>query len=202
MARHVEHEQRERELLPRIARTFAANGYQNTSLRDLAQACAVDVVDLKEQWGDKPALFIAALEFAYEAAERTWALLLHPEPSLEAAERLLAFAGNCGDSFTISRMVHVGLDADVDPRVRKTLRRMNRRLARFLACEVTAMHMAALNGEVDEAALRSQAGAVLRQLAHVQQEADAEVDATRARLIDNLERAVDAAKRNANGGST
>ena len=183
-------EQRERELLPIVARTFAEQGYQHTNMMELARRCEVTLGELQTLWPSKSHIFIAALEYAYESAERTWSLLLHPDPPLEAASRLLAFAGHCGEQFSVSEMFMAGLEAADRPRIRKTLRRMNRRLARFLACEVANMHVAAMGGDDDETALRSQAGAVLRDLARVQQQADADAAEHRAALIERLTQAV------------
>ena len=185
--------------LPTIARTFVELGYEAATLRQMAQACRTDVAALRVHWPDKSSAFIAALEYAYEAAEQTWTLLLLPDPPLEAAERLLAYVAPIGQDFTVERIFSVGLDAADEPRIRATLRRLNRRLARFLAQAVTDRHIAALAGEGTEDALRSQAGVVLRDLARVQQTADATAADRRQAMIGQLAEAVSQAKANTTG---
>ncbi len=186
-------EQRGRELLPTVAKVFSELGYQNTSMREVARRCEVPPHELRELWPTKTALFIAAIEYAYDVAERTWKMLLHPEASADAAERLLAFAAHCGDEFTVSNMLWVGLAETDKPRIRNTLRRINRKLARFLACEVADLHVAAIGGDDEETSLRSQAGTVLRLLAHVQQEADQLAEIHRHDALEICDSAVQAA---------
>ena len=177
----------EQRFLPTIAKAFAEQGYQAVTMRRLAADCGVDVYALKQRWPSKTAVFIAAVEYAYEVAERTWTMLLSPDPPPQVAERLLAFAASCGDEFTVSRMFWVGFNESDRPRVRNTLRRLNRRFARYLAGAVSDLHVAQLGGADGQVSLRSQAGAVLRLLAHVQQEADQLVDCQRAELANGLE---------------
>jgi len=183
-------DERERQWLPIAAKAFGELGYRGATLPAIAERCHADVQELRRLWPNKTALFIAAMELAYEAAERTWTMLLHPEPTFEAAERLLAFASQCGDEFSVSGMLLTGMDEADKPRIRKTLRRLNRRLARFLAREVAEMHIAALQGDPSEVSLRAQAGAVLRHLAHVQQDVDDATHAARDALIADLDQAV------------
>jgi AcrR family transcriptional regulator len=189
----------EQQYLPRIARAFAECGYEGVTLRQIARACDIDVVTLKQYWPDKAAMFVAALEYAYDAAEKTWSLLLRPDPPIEAAERLLHFAAEMGSEFTVAKMFSTGMDAADEPTIRATLRRMNRRLARFLAGEITQRHIDSLEGVSGDEALRTQAGVVLRELARVQQRADEQTSQRRASMIRELTAAVTSAKQaNAN----
>lgn len=187
-------EQCEQQFLPIVARTFAELGYEGATLACLAQRCGISEAELTRLWPDKTNLFIAALEYAYEVAERTWAMLLHPDPPLQVAERMLAFASRCGDDFSVSHMLSAGLDEAGQPRIRNTLRRLNRRFARFLAGEVAMLRLSELGGADTEVSLRSQAGTVLRQLAHIQQEADALADNCRQEMLDELNASIQQAR--------
>lgn len=184
----------EQQYLPLIARAFAEIGYETITMRQLARACDLDITQLSEYWPDKPSMFVAALEYAYEATETTWSLLLQPNPPIEAAERLLGIAAQMGSEFSVAKMFDTGLGASDEPKIRATLRRMNRRLARFLAGEVTQKHMDALDGKGGDEALRSQAGVVLRELARVQQRADEKAAERRESMIRELTAAVTTAK--------
>ena len=100
-----------------------------------------------------------------------------------------------GDEFTVAKMCSAGMRASDEPKIRATLRRMNRRLARFLANEVAQRHMDSLDGKTGDEALRSQAGVVLRELAKVQQQADEQAALRRESMIRELTAAVTAAKK-------
>lgn len=174
--------------LPRVARYLAEQGFTDLTPSRLAAACGTDAEHLTQHWPDHLSLVTAAIEYAYDTAERVWQLLLRPGAALPA--HLLASGDSLGGDFSLARLFAVGNGHVAEPRVRATLRRMNRRLAQFLAQEVAALHLATLAGDDGDEVMRAQIGTVLRRLAHIQQEADELADDARAALFEELNSAV------------
>ncbi len=184
MDQAASYEHIERRFLPAVARIFATEGFERATLRRVAEVCQTSMRDIKALWPTRAALFVAALEYAYECAERVWRSLLTPRAAAPDAH-VAAFARGCGDDFRLAQLLAVGNDAIARPQVRKTMRRLNRRLARFLADQVTQLHVDALDQD-DNPALRMQAAAALRQLAQAQRDIDEHVRAQREALLMSL----------------
>lgn len=176
--------------LPKVARHLVEQGFNEISFDSIAAACQAPVAALERVWRDETEAVVAAIEYAYDSAESVWRMLLRPQEAALQGQRLLTLSTLLGDDFSVSRMFDVGHEPVAEPRVRAALRRMNRRLARFLAAEVSDLHMAALSGDYRDESLQAQISTVLHRLAHIQQEADELADATRAELFEDLESAV------------
>lgn len=124
-------EQKRREFLPILARAFAEDGYRRLTSAEIARRCGVGENVLYRIWPDKPAMFLAALEWVYDASERTWEqVLAAAHGPTSAFLRLLDYeAGHLGEH-GLHRIVFAGLSETDDPRVKRALRGM---YARFHA---------------------------------------------------------------------
>lgn len=125
-------EERRQELLPKIALAFAKLGYRRTTTAALARRCGVQEVILYRLWPDKKAVFIAVIEYVYEASRVIWEDLLSADDRRTAAERLLAFEASHHGEAGLYRIVFAGLSETDDPEVRAALGRMYSRYHEFI----------------------------------------------------------------------
>ncbi len=124
--------ERRKELLPRLARTFAELGYRRTTTAELAQRCEVQEVTLYRLWPDKKAMFIAVIDHVYDASTMAWEDLMAPGDKRSTAERLVAFESRHHGEHGLYRIVFAGLSETDDSQVREALGRMYLRYHEFI----------------------------------------------------------------------
>ena len=74
MPRPSQSNEKRRQLLPVVARTFAELGYRRVTTAELAKRCNVRENILYRLWPDKKAMFVAAIDYGNSAGCRTIAL--------------------------------------------------------------------------------------------------------------------------------
>lgn len=132
MGRPSQVDEKRKELLPTIARAFADLGYRRVTTAELAERCEVMENVLYRLWRDKKAMFIAAIEYVYELAARTWAEVLSKDGPGTPAERLLKYESAHIGEFGHTRIIFAGLSEADDPEIRQTLVNMYRKYHAFV----------------------------------------------------------------------
>ena len=127
MGRPSKVDEKRRQLLPTIARAFADLGYRRVTTAELAERCQVMENILYRLWRDKKAMFIAAIDYVYDLAARTWTEVLSKDGQGTPAERLLAYEASHVGEFGHTRIIFAGLAEADDPEIRQTLVEMYRR---------------------------------------------------------------------------
>jgi AcrR family transcriptional regulator len=139
MARPNRTEEKRRELIPVIARTFAESGYRRTTTAELASRSGVQENILYRLWPDKKAMFIAAIEHVYDLSVRNWGrLLTEVDGGRSAALRLLEYEAEHLGEFGHARIVFAGLSETDDEDIRRALADMYQRYQRFLESQIRA----------------------------------------------------------------
>jgi len=119
--------------LPVVARAFAELGYRRTTTAELARRCRVRENILYRLWRDKKAMFVASIEFVYDASETIWrGLLAERDDAAPAAQRLLRFEADHYGESGLYRLIFAGLSETDDSEIRKALARMYGRFHRFI----------------------------------------------------------------------
>jgi AcrR family transcriptional regulator len=137
MSRPSQTEQRRKELLPIVARTFAELGYRRTTTAELAKRCKVRENILYRLWRDKKAMFVASIDFVYAVSAETWqSLLAGRNGALAPAERLLRYESEHHGESGLHRLVFAGLNEADDPAIAEALRNMYRRFHRFIGEQI------------------------------------------------------------------
>jgi len=133
MARPNRSNERRRELIPIIARTFAELGYRRATTSELATRCDVQENILYRLWDDKKSMFIAAIEYVYDSSVETWEkLLVSTKDGQTSAERLLEYEAAHHGEFGMYRIVFAGLSETDDPDIRRALTRMYQQHQSFI----------------------------------------------------------------------
>jgi len=131
-------DQRRRDLIPVVARAFAELGFRRASTAELAARCGVRENILYRLWPDKKAMFIAAIDFVFDASARAWAAALAAPGSSSPAEKVLAYESQHSGEFGHARIVFAGLSETDDADIRAALARMYRHYHAFLRDQVAA----------------------------------------------------------------
>ncbi len=154
MARPSLINERRKQILPIVARTFAALGYRRTTTAELARRCEVRENILYRIWPDKKAMFVAAIEYVYQLSAETWEALLREDGSDGSpAERLLAYEAKHYGETGLYRLIYAGLSETDDPEVRAALRHMYGRYHRFIRGRIVEYRGRSSNGADREADL-------------------------------------------------
>jgi AcrR family transcriptional regulator len=134
-------EDKRREFLPIVAGAFAELGYRRLTSAELAARCGVGENVLYRISPDKPAMFLAALEWVYLASERVWERLLS-ESAVASGEstflRLLAHESRHMGEQGLYRIVFAGLSETDDARIRAALRDLYGRFHAFVRRQLVA----------------------------------------------------------------
>ena len=140
MPRPDRSDERRRELMPVLARTFADLGYRRATTAELARRCLVQETILYRLWPDKRAMFIAALDFVYRFSEECWTALLAEEEEVpqDPVERILAFESTHHGEFGLYRIVFAGLSETDDAEIRAALRGLYTRFHAFACTQLGA----------------------------------------------------------------
>ena len=139
MPRPDKTDEKRKELLPIVARTFAELGYRRSTTAELAQRCKVRENILYRLWPDKKTMFIASIDYVYEQAAGTWkALLAETDDAAGAAVRLLTHEAEHYGESGLHRIIFAGLSEIDEPEIREALRKMYGRFHRFIRGQVTA----------------------------------------------------------------
>lgn len=132
MARPSQLDERRRELLPVVAKTFAELGYRRATTAALAERCGVQQNILYRLWPDKKAMFIAAIGHVFDLAVDIWARVLAKGGPGTTASRLLAYEAENIGKFGNHRIIFAGLNEADDPEIRAALATMYGRYQRFV----------------------------------------------------------------------
>lgn len=173
MARPNQSDDRRRELIPIVARTFAELGYRRTTTAELAQRCGVRENILYRLWSDKKAMFIASIDYVYELSATIWGrLLAEGDGQCSAAARLLEYESTHHGEFGLFRIVFAGLSETDDPDIRAALGEMYRRYHRFIQGRITEHRGSTADAAAMDAALTAWAVIGLGTVANIGRELD------------------------------
>ncbi len=185
MARPNRIDEKRRELLPIVARTFAELGYRRTTTAELARRCEVRENILYRIWPDKKQMFVAAIEFVFEQSRAIWTALLADDPGgSTAAERLLEYESRHHGEFGYYRIVFAGWSETDDPDIRAALVNMYTRYHRLIRRQIAA-HRSRVAGGADgpPPALTAWAVLGLGTMANIGRELGVLSDRARRRLL-------------------
>lgn len=138
MPRPSQIDEKRRELTPVVAHAFAELGYRRASTAELASRCGVRENILYRLWPDKKAMFIAAIEYVFDASARAWQQALSSPGNASPAEKVLAYESRHSGELGHARIVFAGLSETDDPDIRQALARMYRHYHSFLQQQVAA----------------------------------------------------------------
>lgn len=190
MPRPSQIRQRRHELIPIVARTFAELGYRRATTAELARRCLVQENILYRLWPDKKTMFVAAIEWVYDLAERGWKDLLEDQHAREsAAQRLLAYESHHHGEFGLYRLVFAGLSEADDPQIRDALSHMYKRFQRFIHKQIT-VHRGSRKTPLPDPALSAWAIVGLGTVANIGRELGLLGEKQRRRLIAEVGRAL------------
>ena len=180
-------EEKRRDFLPIVARTFAELGYRRTTTAELARRCEVRENILYRIWPDKKAMFLAVIDHVYDLSEGIWKGLLQTRKTGDStAERLLAYESTHHGDFGHYRIVFAGLTEIDDPEIRKALAEMYRRFHRFIEDQVTSHRKAGSMGDLPDAAMTAWAVIGLGTVANITREMGLMTGPRRRRLIGEI----------------
>ena len=182
MGRPNQSEARREAFLPIVAIAFSELGYRRTTTAELARRCDVQETVLYRLWPDKRAMFVAAVEYVYQASEAAWEeLLAQPDPKgRSAAERLIDHEAEHLGEFGLHRIVFAGLSESDDEEIRDAMRAMYRRFQRFILRHVKEHRESAGANDAGQAAW---ALLGLGTVANIARELELFSDGQRARLV-------------------
>lgn len=127
-----------KEMMPKIAQTFASMGYRRTTSAELARRCGVRENILYRLWPDKKAMFIASIDFVYEQAEAGWLnVLSRSARNADAALLLLRYEAEHHGESGLHRIVLAGISETNDAEIRFALRTMYGRFHQFINQQLT-----------------------------------------------------------------
>ncbi|MEM9415626.1 MAG: TetR/AcrR family transcriptional regulator [Planctomycetota bacterium] len=140
MARPNRSNEKRAELLPIVASAFSELGYRKATTKALAARCGVQENILYRLWADKKAMFVAAIDYLFDATMQQWQSMIDASKAdpagPTAAERLLAYdAAHRGES-GFYRITFAALSETDDPDVRAALRRMYRNFTGVIEAQI------------------------------------------------------------------
>ncbi|MCP3861480.1 MAG: TetR/AcrR family transcriptional regulator, partial [Phycisphaeraceae bacterium] len=138
MARASKLKARRDEFTPIIATAFAELGYRRATTAELARRCGVQETILYRIWPDKKAMFLAVIEFVYDASRETWGRILAEADQARGARTILEYEADHHGEFGLYRIVFAGLSEVDEPEIRKTLKKMYSRFHRFVRDQIDA----------------------------------------------------------------
>ncbi|QQE11459.1 TetR/AcrR family transcriptional regulator [Planctomycetota bacterium] len=126
-------EEKRKEFMPIVARTFVELGYRRSTTAEIARRCGVQENVLYRVWPNKKAMFLAAIDFNYEVTSATWqALLEKADDKTSPAEVILAHeAGHHGD-WGLHRLAFAGLNEVDDAEILESLQNLYGRFVKFI----------------------------------------------------------------------
>ncbi len=137
MPRPSQSEEKIREFLPIVARTFSELGYRRTTTAELAQRCRIRENILYRLWPSKKAMFLAAIDYVYDLSAETWQRIIDQEDGAStAAERILDYEGRHHGEFGFYRIVFAGLSESDDPEIRTALKKMYSRFHGLISQQI------------------------------------------------------------------
>ena len=167
-------------VLHAAAERFRAGGYAGTSLDDLAAATGLNRPSLYAAFGDKEALYLAALDGAIARAERAFDRLIASRPTARAGlqalfgyvvERYLAGEDSAGGCLVVSTAATAAVD---HPAIRERVARIvaleDDRIAELLAAAGDAnapAHARLVSAAIHSLSVRARAGATRAELEQV-----------------------------------
>ncbi len=139
MSRPSQIDEKRRQLMPIVARTFAELGYRRTTTAELARRCEVRENILYRLWPSKKRMFIAAIGYVYDSSVDIWNnLLAETDGHGSTAQRLLEYESHHHGEYGQYRIVFAGLSETDDPDIRAALADMYQRYRRFLSEQIVA----------------------------------------------------------------
>jgi AcrR family transcriptional regulator len=152
MPRPNQTDQKRKQLLPIVARTFAELGYRRATTAELAQRCKVRENILYRLWPDKKSMFVASIDYVYQQAASRWQeVLSETDDKSGAAVRILTHEAQHYGESGLHRIIFAGLSEIDEPEIREALRKMYGRFHRFIRRQITAhRHGSPTSGFPDE----------------------------------------------------
>ena len=176
--------ERRRAFAPVLARVFADLGYRRTTTLALATSCGVQETILYRLWPDKPAMFVAALDYVYQSSLRVWSeVVTQAGERVDPAAAILAYEATHHGEFGLYRIVFAGLSESDDPEIRKALRLLYGRFRRFIERQLRLSRSARGSAAVPDPMLASWAIVGLGTVANIGRELGLMNAEQRARLF-------------------
>lgn len=125
-----------KELLPIVAEAFATLGYRKATTAELARRCQVQENILYRLWADKKAMFIAAIEYVFEATLADWSEALKAPGPGTPAQKILGHDSRHRGEAGFYKITFAALSETDDPAVCDALARMYERFHAFTSDKV------------------------------------------------------------------
>ena len=126
-------EEKRREFMPIVAKTFVELGYRRSTTAEIAKRCGVQENVLYRVWPNKKAMFLASIEYNYQVTVADWHDIIEKLGGNESpAEKILEHeAGHHGD-WGLYRLVFAGLNEIDDPDILAGLQGLYTRFVQFI----------------------------------------------------------------------
>ena len=188
MPRPSQTDEKRKNLLPIVARTFAELGYRRATTAELAQRCKVRENILYRLWPHKKAMFIASIDYVYEQAASAWREVLSETDDAGGAVRLLAHESEHYGESGLHGIIFAGLSEADEPEIREALRKMYGRFHRFIRDQIRAHRRGGRTNGLPDETVSAWAIVGLGNLANISRELGLLTDRGRKRLMDTTGR--------------
>jgi AcrR family transcriptional regulator len=122
--------------MPIVAKAFSELGYRKATTAELASRCGVQENILYRLWDDKKAMFVASIDYLFDATMQVWQELIdqaEADPDgPSAAERILAFDAEHRGEKGFYRITFAALSETDDPDVLQALKSMYSKFTAFI----------------------------------------------------------------------
>lgn len=125
-----------KELLPIVAEAFATLGYRKATTAELARRCQVQENILYRLWADKKAMFVASIEYVFEATLADWSEALKAPGPGTPAQKILGYDARHRGEAGFYKITFAALSETDDPAVCDALARMYEKFHAFTADKV------------------------------------------------------------------
>ena len=126
-------EEKRKAFMPIVAKTFVERGYRRSTTAEIAKRCGVQENVLYRVWPNKKTMFLAAIDFNFEATSATWKSLLEKAGEMESPATVILKheAGHHGD-WGLHRIAFAGLNEIDDEEILEALQNLYTRFVKFI----------------------------------------------------------------------
>lgn len=192
MPRTDRSKERQAELLPIVAGSFAEFGYRRTTTAELAHRCGVQETTLYRLWPDKKAMFLAAIGHVFDISMKIWASKTSTTGAASPAEQVLAYEAEHHGELGLYRILFAGLSEFDDPEIRAALRASYRSFQSWIEERIVEHRRRAPSADIPpvEAGDAAWAAVALGTIINIGRDLDLLSSEDRARLLDRVGRLI------------